>query len=656
MILFDKNSCINICLENTSPYVRLAAEDLRRDFERVSLSAHLPEFVSDKCGTCIEIRENTKSAAEPISDESFNIIVENNTVIISAESYLGTMWGIYSFSEKFLGVNPCYIFNDIPTKKQEKIEIPEMELTDCPKSFGFRGVFINDEDFLTAWKDGGGLRYMDFPWYSTTVPDEVMNKIVETVLRLRFNLIIPASFLNIDNPYEKAIADCVARRGIYLSQHHIEPLGVSSYSFDDYCRKNGIKAGYSYIRNPEVLEEVWRYYAEKWAKYDNVVWQIGLRGVGDRPMWQEDTPTEDELREYGKIISEAYEKQKQIIGECTNGRAKHFTCTLWMEGSTLSQKGYLTFPKDTTIVFADTGPNQMYGKEYYMDRLKGYSYGIYYHVAFFDCGPHLCPETGLDKLLYNIGIARDNGDNDYFIMNVSNIREFTYEIHAYSKMIWDFDSFSKEEYLSGYAKNFVNVSDEIESEIEEYFDLFPTVDKKLLPHFEGKYYNYSIEETPDDIKSFVMKEGTVLRFGQELYNFFYKYEDYGWVYTEVYESLKKALPEYEKLAAKIRKTAAKTDITTKHTIEATWLLYVETLVCIYTWFVYLYDAREALRNKNSEDLKNNLLTAAKALEHQLEIRKIAEYGDFENWYRGDRKMDIHRHLYNTYRLVGYCPK
>ena len=52
------------------------------------------------------------------------------------------------------------------------------------------------------------------------------------------NLVIPASFLDIDNPPEKMLADCVARRGIYLSQHHLEPLGVSHFTLENYCKKH----------------------------------------------------------------------------------------------------------------------------------------------------------------------------------------------------------------------------------------------------------------------------------------------------------------------------------------------------------------------------------------------------------------------------------
>jgi hypothetical protein len=160
-----------------------------------------------------------------------------------------------------------------------------------------------------------------------------MDRVVETVLRLRLNLVIPASFLDLANPPEKALADAVAKRGIYLSQHHVEPVGLSTFTFEKYLEKYNKQGEFSYIKNPELMEEIWRHYAELWAQYDYMVWQIGLRGKIDRPVWEEETPTKEERKHYAEFISSALERQRAIILEATGGKAKHFTSTLWMEGA-----------------------------------------------------------------------------------------------------------------------------------------------------------------------------------------------------------------------------------------------------------------------------------------------------------------------------------
>lgn len=45
---------------------------------------------------------------------------------------------------------------------------------------------------------------------------------------------------------------------------------------------------FSYFINKEKVEEVWKVYANEWTNFPNVIWQIGLRRIGDRPMWLAD--------------------------------------------------------------------------------------------------------------------------------------------------------------------------------------------------------------------------------------------------------------------------------------------------------------------------------------------------------------------------------
>ena len=92
MILFDQTTCISICLKNKNPYVALAAEDLRKDFNRVSESRLMPQYTEDVCGGCIVIEENDARVIDPIEDESFSIRTEGDVIFISAStaSWLST--------------------------------------------------------------------------------------------------------------------------------------------------------------------------------------------------------------------------------------------------------------------------------------------------------------------------------------------------------------------------------------------------------------------------------------------------------------------------------------------------------------------------------------------------------------------------------------
>lgn len=657
MRIFDKEQCMDICLKNKNPYVRLAVEDMRKDFGRRSKYCVSPRIIEDENNYCIVIEDNKTNNSNPIVDEEFVIQSEGNIIRIMADGYLGTMWGIYTFCHEYLGIDPCYLFNDMEIQKVETLDVASIYREDKPQSFGFRGVFINDEDLLTGWKDSGGVRFIDYDFYTTTVHENAMDMVVETILRLKLNLVIPASFLDIDNPPEKLLADCVAKRGIYLSQHHLEPVGLSHFTFEQYCRKFQKEGEFSFIQCPELMEEAWNYYAEKWSQYDNVVWQIGLRGKGDRPIWQDEAvPSDEELKDYGQFISNALQIQKEIILKATKGRAKYFTSTLWMEGSRLAEKGFLEFPENTIQVFADCGPNQMYGADYYSaPRKEETNRGIYYHLQYWGCGPHLAPQTGIDKLYYNLKLAKDMGDHSYCILNASNIREFIFELAAYAEIMWNTDDFSTKEYLKQYGSQYGEFADEIIKLIQEYYYYMPELDASYLKQQHAKYFNYDFERRPEGIKNFILKEGNILNRGMDMINQFHRPFAIPVNNKEHYDAIKLIVPKFVSICDELRILADKLPAHLKKHVEVKWLCYAMTLRYIYEWYVHVYEAKGYRDVQDGERMRESLQKACQSLNHYLEYRKCAEYGIFENWYRGDLKMNIKQKLYDTKRLLGQTP-
>ena len=143
MFLFQDNQSIHICLKNKNPYVRLAVEDLRKDFLRRSYLAQVPVLTDREEGTCLVIEENPRSGEDALQDEGFCISSDGEKITISANGYLGTMWGIYTFSEKILGIAPCYLFNDLEIEKSTSLEVDKIHIEEKPQRMGFRGVFIN---------------------------------------------------------------------------------------------------------------------------------------------------------------------------------------------------------------------------------------------------------------------------------------------------------------------------------------------------------------------------------------------------------------------------------------------------------------------------------------------------------------------------------
>ncbi|WP_043585068.1 glycosyl hydrolase 115 family protein [Geminisphaera colitermitum] len=401
---------------------------------------------------------------------------ENNThatVLLCGSDAHGAMWAVYEFCERILGIDPLYLWTDSPPPPPAgAFHIPRSAIRtheDQPHTFRYRGWFINDEDLLCGWRDGGGHRTIDYPYYHQVVHPGVMARVVETALRLKQNLLIPASFLDIDNPAEEALVRLATERGLHISQHHIEPLGVSHFAMERYWRARGRATPPSYVTEPDLVRETWRHYATRWARHPGVVWQLGLRGRGDRPVWENDSHVPPTMEARGALISRAIADQHAIVAEVLGRDDFVSTTTLWQEGTVLHNAGHLHFPPKTLILFADTlqTPRAAGGQPFYAQRWGAdfhsvarqprHAYGIYYHVAVWRSGPHLAQGVPPAKIQHAVGEAVTRGDTALAITNVANLREVVLGIRAMAALTWDFAAFDHDAFMRDWcARQFGN--------------------------------------------------------------------------------------------------------------------------------------------------------------------------------------------------------
>lgn len=75
-----------------------------------------------------------------------------------------------------------------------------------------------------------------------------------------------------------------------------------------------------------------------------------------------------------------------------------------------------------------------------------------------------------------------------------------------------------------------------------------------------------------------------------------------------------------------------------------WATYAKTLRALYACMLYMFDAKSAHDGGDDKLCIEKLGLAANEMRELLEYRKCAERGDFENWYRGDTKLDLPRLL------------
>ncbi len=460
-------------------HVRLAAEDLASDVQRIT--GRRPEVVSGSApssGNCVFIGTR---AGGPW--ESYRVEEREGRLFIEGGDTRGTMFGVYAFIEKFLKVDPMGFWSGCEPEKRPALRWDSVALVSGAPTFKFRGWFINDEDLLTEWLESGGRRNIDYPYYAQVVNREALRAVAEALVRCRCNLIIPASFIDILNPPEASLVEECVRRGVFVSQHHVEPMGVSAFAYFNYWKARGKELKYSYYSHPDEVREVWRVYAEKWSAYPNVIWQLGLRGVADRPMWMADPKVPQSDADRGRLISEAMAAQVEILDRVCPRQPRYLSTTLWAEGSVLNQKGLLTIPEDTMVVFADNSPGWKWQQDFYSTpRNPKNTYGVYYHHGLIGCGPHLAQTVPPHKTFDLLQKAVDKGANAYAIFNVGNVREFVLGLKASADMTWEMEGFEPEAWLDSWVKErFSERQSEIANAYKIYFNAYQIHDKQQVP-------------------------------------------------------------------------------------------------------------------------------------------------------------------------------
>ena len=467
-------------------YVFLAAKDLVSDVKSIT-------------GIDLELRRGKKARKGGVfigtstgDDrwEAYDVAVRDGILTMQGSDPRGTMFAVYDFIEQYLGVDPMAFWNDAACPSMDRLEWEDVQIVQGPPDFKFRGWFINDEDFLTGWKDSGALRCIDYTFFNHVIAPEVMEHIAEALVRCRYNLVIPSSFIWISNPAEEALVRICSQRGLYITMHHQEPLGLSGRVFVQYWKERGENVAFSYLTSREKMEAMWRESVQGWKKYPDVIWTIGLRGAGDAAMWATDKSAPTGMEERGRIISDAMARQIEILDE--EGVPKEnrlYETTLWLEGSELNARGLLDFPEGTIIHFSDNGPGWRWGRDMQKTTRKaGLKYGAYYHSALIFDGPHLVPLVPVGKMYQMMEEARQSGATESMFLNVGNVREFTYNIAAASRMLWDMDSFDPARWQDDWVeRHFPKDAARFQSAYNLYFNALERHPVSDLPYFLDGY-------------------------------------------------------------------------------------------------------------------------------------------------------------------------
>lgn len=660
MILFDQSAPAMVCMDAQEPgCVRLAAADLMKDLAAVSgrEGSLLPLCAAKENAIVIGVLGNPSVEAmlqsagvrtESIRGKWEHYLgeVQNGRLYLIGSDARGAMWAIYECCRLILGIDPLYLFTDHAPRPRKRLALEDLKLMDGPQSYRFRGWFINDEDLIEGYCRQG-VPEKDYDFHQDYAP--LLSMIVETALRLKQNLLIPASHIDMDNPAHEALVKLVTDRGMFISMHHQEPVGVNQQRLDRWFAARGdATENINFVVHPDKYREIWRHFIRKWAKYPNVIWQLGLRGRGDRPVWYQNDQVPDSTEARGALISQALQEQWNIIEEETGTANFLSSTTLWMEGMPLYRAGALKFPLNTMVILSDFGPDQMWGDEYYdTPRLPGIAYGVYYHICFWGCGPHLVQGNRPEKILYNFGQAERFGDNIYTILNVSNIREHVFGIFAASQAAWH--PVSAAGPLSrAWCETVFDLKDGTAAAelYQEYFNSFSHLDDSRIP---GRML--LMDGMCKRVSLMLMRiiNGEELQKADIQNKRLFDFQDTD-SFIQFYESKTKAgIQRFEAVLKKMNAYLPQIPQERRNFFQSNLLLQAETILGLYRWTHFL--AKAAQKRRLGKGIQADIQKAERALEAILTARKNCLVPRWQYWYAGDTLIHVPDMLLRTKSLL-----
>ncbi len=572
-----------------------------------------------------------------------------NPLLMVGSDERGTMFAIYDFIEQYLKVDPFYYWSGMKPEKREELVFDEIKIIRGEPDFKYRGWFMNDEDLITEFVNGAGKRDIDYPYYGQVVHPDVITRIFEALIRSRYNLTIPASFVDIMNPPERRLVEEASKRGLFISQHHVEPVGVSAFTFSNYWEERDQEPKYSFFSSREKIEEVWEKYIAEWAKFPNVVWQIGLRGIADKPMWLTDSniPKSDSAR--GAIISEAMKVQADLIKKYDERQNPPITSTLWAEGVTLQHAGHLSFPENTILVFADNNPGYIWLDDFYdSQREPGNKYGVYYHHQLWGSGPHLAQGVAPAKTYEMFKTAYEYDSYQYALLNVSNVREFILGIEASAEMLYDLDGFNPDIWLQNWcSERFAPAGDMAYQAYQNLFEGYQVLPETETPYnLDGQLKSFGRSQLYE-VHQLIRNPEEFWKDRQEIKS------QHQWWHTEKYifparfmkhkaveSGLERQLKILEESLSLIPEIKQQLQGDTLQFFVMNYEAQFNIILGLSRWCNNATKASFALQNNNRDDALEQLKQAADALNLAQKGLELASQGKWEHWYRGDKKFNF----------------
>lgn len=501
-ILFQDNTIVNVYLDSEKEYpqVERAAQDLLKDMEAVT--GRKPQLKQGKDGYDKNIIivgtvgqggmvdelaaagkldiSGVKNQWEAFTMQSVSspLAGVEQALVIAGGDKRGTIYGIYELSE-MIGVSPWYWWGDVPIEKKSQVILPKEDITKTEKpDVKYRGIFINDEENFTLWSE----KFEDESNSPGTPNSNTYAHVFELMLRLKANTLWPAMHEKSDafNAYidEKTgvsyNAQMAEKYGVIMGSSHAEMLlCCNPTEWVPWCEKNqgkynlkklgnDWKQSYDYTVNSEAMNAYWEDRVASNYKFENT-YTIGLRAVHDAGILHSALGTSPTFEQKAAVVKKAILAQLAILEKYEKkyeeemGKAISFPKVFCPYKEAAEYYKYdLGLPDDTIILWCDD--NYGYVRQYPTEgeQQKYAGGGVYYHVSYWGwpCSYLWMATTPLSLMYEEMYKSYTAGSDDYWILNVGDLKPSEIPMEFFLDMGWDVDSVDKDSLDNYMAKKF----------------------------------------------------------------------------------------------------------------------------------------------------------------------------------------------------------
>ena len=456
VIHLEKDKIVIVLAADEAGPVKIAVEALKRDFQKVM--GFIPQVVNKisynlKMTEIVIVNRAFGAMKEPFNKnkkldgfESHRVYADPDTQRIYLEGYdlRGTIYAIYTFSEKILGVPPLHYWSSwVPALRNEILVANDCDIFIKSPQVRYRSILTGDQDFLNPWKKHS---------------PENENVWLETTLRLKLNTV--ETYSTILPGYKLSdYAYLIDKYGLVITSHHTSGLNTSFGTWEAYWEKvRNMEAPKLLLSNESAIKDFFRYNAET-VKRNGIenLWTVAFRGRVDQPFWSvfDDAPKGD--KERADVINKMLRIQLDMIKEVTGNPNPYVRITFYDEIADLMAKGYLQPPEGENMIWTFVAARRdpyPYDDLVNFNSAKPIKLGYYMNFGFASTGPHIAPAESPWKMEFNYRYINNKSPLFFSVVNVGNIREFVLELSANAKMLWDYDCYNTDEFMLDYCTQY----------------------------------------------------------------------------------------------------------------------------------------------------------------------------------------------------------